>query len=350
MILLILEGEDIMAKTRKVRKKKKKKKRLAKQRAQKRKGQQKKAERYKQEDNIPYVPMPGISEIDPPPGFRPVSSSQAILEYAKPVVSLHEKGELKDLNDALNLSMLLWNFSIDQENPDMDSDQDREEIIKQIKSILKLNTQESTEFLDMMVKRKKYLFPKKIQSENPMIMFIRKETSYLITKFDYDSLNVSEEPYPLDSADERLVQAIKQIDKDIEEPLDYEEYEDNYFEMEEKCREGFKKWLTFKGVDKYSEDFSSNIQIYLNFIYRYMLVDSINLKTVSGMYIEEFFADHLLRKVMVEPTEYVQWPPAMKLFYDFLHEIGYLERPEKFIKLIDEFEPKFLKILRKRYS
>ena len=78
--------------------------------------------------------------------------------------------------------------------------------------------------------------------------------------------------------------------------------------------------------------------------------DNINLKTVSSIYIEEFFIDHLLRKVLVEPHEYTEWPPALKLFYNFLYEIGYLERLEKIIKLLDGIEPNFIGVLRKRYS
>ena len=36
--------------------------------------------------------------------------------------------------------------------------------------------------------------------------------------------------------------------------------------------------------------------------------------------LEEFFMDWLMRKVMVKPPEYTQWPPALRLFYRFLAE------------------------------
>jgi len=52
---------------------------------------------------------------------------------------------------------------------------------------------------------------------------------------------------------------------------------------------------------------------------------------------------------MVDPNEYVQWPPAMKLFYTFLYEKGYLEDPEPFIQLVDEIEPHFIDLLRKTF-
>ncbi len=75
-----------------------------------------------------------------------------------------------------------------------------------------------------------------------------------------------------------------------------------------------------------------------------------HLKTVLPIYIEEFFVDHVLRKVIVEPHEYIKWPPALKLFYNCLYEIGYMENPERVIRLLDEIEPHFIGILRDRYS
>ena len=140
------------------------------------------------------------------------------------------------------------------------------------------------------------------------------------------------------------------MDHYIAKGVEYKEWEDHYFSMEEKCEDRFEKWLNIKGVGQYSEDFPSHIKVYLSFIYCYMHSDNINLKTVSSIYIEEFFVDHLLRKVMVEPNEYIEWPPALKLFYNFLYEIGYLENSEKIIKLLGRNEAPFIEILRKRYS
>ena len=78
--------------------------------------------------------------------------------------------------------------------------------------------------------------------------------------------------------------------------------------------------------------------------------DEINIKTVMAIYMEEFFVDFVLRKVSVEPHEYIEWPPAIRLFYMFLDEIGYLKSPEKIIKFIDQVEPLFIKIIKERYS
>ncbi|MBW2054219.1 MAG: hypothetical protein JRF62_10610 [Deltaproteobacteria bacterium] len=71
---------------------------------------------------------------------------------------------------------------------------------------------------------------------------------------------------------------------------------------------------------------------------------------VPDIYFLEFFEDFLLRKMMVEPMEYVYGPPALKLFYRFLHEKGYLDNPEDMIRKIDKLEPYFIEVLRKQFS
>lgn len=328
--------------------KKKKKKVIVKKRAQAKVKKQKKAKSHRSTPNVQYIKRPAISEIDAPSGFRAVSMSQAMVEYTKPIIDFVEKGIVKDPNDAFQLAMPLWNYNLSQKHRDFKFN--KKYIIMQIGKILKLNAQESAEFFDMMIQRKEYLFPDEIQPDNPMTMFVRKEEHYLIPEFNYNSLSISKESYLPDDEDERLVQLINQMDKYIAEGLEYDEWEDHYFLMEEKCKERFEKWLLFKGVKEYSKDFPFYIEIYLNFIYRYMHEDDINLKTVLPIYIEEFFVDHVLRKVTVEPHKYIEWPPALKLFCNFLCEIGYLKSPEKITKLLDRIEPLFIEILRDRYS
>ncbi|MFO7889239.1 MAG: hypothetical protein R6V04_02755 [bacterium] len=330
------------------KKKKKKKKAVAKKRAQAKVKKKKKAKSTNSISNVQYIERPAISEIEAPSGFRAVSASQGMIEFAQPVMDFVERGVVKDPNDAFQLVIPIWNYSLSQNNCDIKPS--KTNIIKQIRNTLKLNDKESAEFFDMMIQRKEYLFPDNIQPDNPMTMFIRQEEHNVISKFNYDSLNLSEEPYLPDKEDEKLIQLFNQLDNYISEGVEYDEWEDHYFSMEEKCKKCYKKWLIFKGVEEYSKDFPFYIEIYLNFIYRYMHKDDINLKTVLPVYIEEFFVDHILRKVIIEPQEYIMWPPALKLFYNFLYEIGYLNRPEKIIKLVDGIEPQFINILRDRES
>jgi len=330
--------------------KKKKKKVIAKRKSQVKAKQQKRAKikSRKSTPNIQFVKRAAISDIATPPGFRAVSMSQGMMEYAKPIMDYVEKGIVDDPDKAFQLVMPLWNYDISMEENDFTIN--KKDIIKQIGKNLKINSKQSTELFEMMIQRKRDLFPKEIQPDNPMTMFIKQEEHYLISTFNYDSLKISEEIYTPGKKDEQLIELIDQMDEYIAEDTDYMEWEEFYFELEEKCKERFEKWLIFKGVKEYSEAFPYNVEIYLNFIYRYMHEDEINLKTVTPIYIEEFFVDHVLRKVMVEPHEYIEWPPALKLFYNFLNEIGYLERPQTIIKLLDKIEPVFIKILQTRYS
>ncbi len=330
--------------------KKRKKKEIAKRRAQAKgkKRQKEKVRSHRSKSDVQFINRPVKSEISVPDGFRAVSMSQGTMEYSKPIMDFVEKGIVKDPNDALQLAMLLWNYHLSQKRDNLDNI--KKDIIKQIRKTLKMNAQESAEFFDMMIQRKDHLFPTDIQPDNPMTMYIRKEEHCPITEFNYESLNITEEPYLLDDEDKNLVQLISQMDKYIAESVVYDEWEDHYLSMEEKCKERFEKWLVVKGLKEYCEDFPMYIEIYLNFIYRYMHDDKINLQTVLPIYIEEFFVDYVLRKVTVEPAEYIEWPPALKLFYKFLYEIDYLEKPERIIKLLDRIEPHFIKILRKRYS
>ena len=156
--------------------------------------------------------------------------------------------------------------------------------------------------------------------------------------------------YSPDDKDIELIRLLNQMDDYISDNTPYDEWEDHYFKIEEKCRERYVSWLKFKGLDEFIKDFPHNVEVYLNFIYRYTHDDEINLKIIFPIYMQEFFSDYLLRKVLAEPYEYVQWPPALKLFYQFLQEIGYIEDIEKIIKLFDALEPYFINILKERYS
>lgn len=52
----------------------------------------------------------------------------------------------------------------------------------------------------------------------------------------------------------------------------------------------------------------------------------------------------------MEPHEHVDWPPALKLFYNFLYEKKYLEDIDFIIDIIDNLEPRFIDVLRNRFG
>lgn len=292
--------------------------------------------------------QPTISEIEAPPGFRTVSMSQAMMLYARPVMEYLDKGVVSDPNEALGVATALWNHEITQRRPDPAIDDNT--LIDLIATTLKMNDTEARDFFTMMLERKRYLLPAEIQPMSPLRMFVRKEKHYDVTGFDYESLNLSEEPYTPSDDDRELVRRIELVDKYIADDTDYGVWEDEYFKMQEHCKERFANWLEIKGAGVHSDGFPMHAGVYLNFIYAYMHDDYVDLKSVTFNYVEEFFADYLLRKVMLEPDEYVQSPPALKLFYRFLHDVRYLENPSRLVKLLDRMEPDFVAILQKRYS
>ena len=71
-------------------------------------------------------------------------------------------------------------------------------------------------------------------------------------------------------------------------------------------------------------------------------------REVSLEALAEFFLDYLLRKVMAKPPEYTQWPPALRLFYRFLSEKGYLDDPEPLIAGLYAIEPDFIALVQQR--
>lgn len=338
------------------KKKKKKKKAIAKQRTKAKKKRQKTAKKKQEQkrqanrERIQYVDTPAISEMRPPNGFRAVSISQAMIEYANPVMEYVEKGVVKDINKAMGIVTEMWNFQISDDTGDLPR-VDKKGLIKKIRRTLKMNAEEAASFLDMMLERKKHLLPDEIQPKgNLSRMYIRKDMSVLIAPFNYDSLNISDQDYTPEEADKEMVASLEEMDRYIAERKDYDVWESHFLEMADLVEERFFNWLEFKGVAEYGDDFTFNINVYLNFIYRYGHDEPITLKTVKLVYLQEFFADHVLRKATVEPHRYPTWPPAMKMFYRFLEDVGYMDDAGQPIAKIDEMEPIFIEILRKMYS
>jgi hypothetical protein len=116
--------------------------------------------------------------------------------------------------------------------------------------------------------------------------------------------------------------------------------------MEELCCERYHHWLQAKGVpETYRHHFPFCLKTYLSFIYQY---DAGKLKDVSLQALEEFLMDYLLRKVMAKPPEYTRWPPALRLFYRFLSEKGYLDDPERMMARLNSIEPAFIALVKRR--
>ena len=299
--------------------------------------------------NVEFTEVPAFSEIQPPPGFRVVSNSQAMMEYAQPVLEASESQDINELNERLQIAMRLWNYSIAGELVTGPRPSEKE-LVHNIGKVLKTSNQEAGEFFKKMIERKSFLFPEELQRRGFPFMFMRKEMSHLITPFDQGRLNLSDEPVSPDEEDRKFVNNIKKLDLFIIRRVEYDEYEDLFTTVRESCKEVFDRWLTAKGVEEPREEIVWFPEVLCNFVYGYLHDDTFVLKSIPPSYFEIFFSDFILRKLAIEPHLYTYVPVSLKLFYKFLGEKKYLENPMPFMTLIDNIEPLFLEILRERFG
>jgi len=300
---------------------------------------------------VHFIERPAISDIVAPKGFVTIAASQAIMEYAKPLMG-KDSTDINDLNAKLELASSLWNLSISKQKDDQQEYLRWMEKVKtSAANVLKVDEQERDRIIHEMIERYSYLFPEDIQpAPSSMFMYMRKDLSYLIVPFDYNRIKFKvKETIPPDAEDRKLVHKIKELDGHILKGSDYDKYEKLSFSVEDDCQKLFERWLIAKGLEGKPTEYSSCLSLYITFIYRYVHDEPVLLKAVPEGYIIEFFEDFLLRKVICKPFEFLYWPPALKLFYKFLIEKGYMEN-EFILGMLDAIEPHFLKILQKRYN
>src|SRR4029450_2486701 len=84
--------------------------------------------------------MPFGSEPDVPQGFRPMSMTQALLEYAAPIMAYVEDGTVQDPNDALQIGVQLWNFTLPK--VPVPQKPSRRAIVDHIRTTLQLDREE----------------------------------------------------------------------------------------------------------------------------------------------------------------------------------------------------------------
>ncbi|MEW5946443.1 MAG: hypothetical protein AB1742_09615 [bacterium] len=224
-------------------------------------------------------------------------------------------------------------------------------IVKSLSKSTKLDKREAEAFLNVMAERYTFLFPPEMKDRfGPFFMIMRNETPAEVKPFDYSKIQISGDPVPPRDGDIEMVRKINQLDRRKESFEEYDEWENLFHELIELCPERFSKWLQEKKASDEMFFFPHCIHVYISFIYGYMHEDVVTLKRLPKIYVREFFEDHLLRKENVEPQEYTNWPPALKYFYVFLHEMDYIEDPGRYISRFDGFERPFLAHLQKRFG
>jgi len=299
--------------------------------------------------DVESMDMPSLGDIQAPPGFRVVSYSQAMMEYAGPVLEASESQDINALNERMQIAMKMWNYGIAGElvtGPRTP----KEEIIRDISKVLKINNQQAAEFFKEMIEWKSLLFPEELQQRGVPFMVMRKEVSHIIAPFDLGRINFLEEPIPPDQKDTKFINILNKLDSFIMRRAEYDEYEDLFTQVMEGSTEIFDKWLIAKGVEESRQELGWFPETLCNFVYGYLHEDVFVLNSIPPGYLAVFFSDFVLRKVVIEPHMYTYIPASIKLFYTFLWEKEYLVNPVPVMYAIDEIEPHFIEILRKRFG
>lgn len=329
-------------------------KRRVKSKAQKQKKRQLKASSVRRADAMlddVWMPPPGSgARPETPDGFRLVSMGQAFMEFGKPIMAaIRKEDELENISEALQG---VWNYEITLGGGDEEKrESERSAVLRDLEGLLDVDRAGAEEWLEEMVERKRYLFPEDVQPKLSPMLFMRKTVSYLITPFDYNGLTLSEGVIPPDDDDFDAMRKIELVERYAEEEI-YEVWEDFFYPMVDAVKASYEKWLDRKGAIEWSQSFARDVELFLDFLYRYGYDEMVSLRTVPDSYFEEFFLDFLLRKLSAEPHEYVEYLPAIQYFFLYLGEKGYLERNEAEITAdaIRTMEDDFLDALREQFS
>ena len=163
------------------------------------------------EQQTTVVEQPPLSEIEPPEGFRTVSMSQAMMEYAQPLMVKTESEE--DLQNAYQAAMVLWNYSLAIQKDEKDSELAaiEKKILKNIEAGFNMDGVSARDFLEMMVTRYAHLFPDEIQPRGAPFKFIRKELSYLIRPIEENRIQLSHDPVAPDDQESRLLADLRRL-------------------------------------------------------------------------------------------------------------------------------------------
>jgi hypothetical protein len=302
---------------------------------------------------VQVVRRPGISEMGAPEGFRAIGMAQAMMEYAKPLDEYYgmEPQNIDDLNSRMKLSMLLWNHALDEEKGEERSAQ-KSEVVKALSDAFGMNREDAEALRVRMVARRSWLFPEDVQPEERTspVMIMRKESRAEIEPFAYDRLRPTNEEVPADAADRALIEKIKKLDRFMENEADYDEFEKLLTETKGEAEKRYKHWLTERGFPVEFVGLSGCIFVYFDFVYGYMHDHVVTMKTITLNYLTEFFEDFLIRKVYGDPQEYVEWPPAIKLFYLFLKDKGYMEDIDSITSMINALELSLMNVLKKQFA
>ena len=130
---------------------KKKKKGIEKRRSKSRERRKKKrvSKLVKSRQEPQAIPRLGLPYMGAPEGFRSISMSQAMMEYAKPIMEYAEEDD-KGFEEALQIGMGLWNYALSVEKGEEDKKFGKD-ILKALQKGLRLDRDEARFFFSKMI-------------------------------------------------------------------------------------------------------------------------------------------------------------------------------------------------------
>lgn len=291
-----------------------------------------------------------LAGMEAPEGFRTVATSQAVMAYAAPLTE--KAGTEQQLQAAFQAAMGCWNYSLAVQEGDRQRERELEaELLSTLQARFDMEETAAREFLAMMAARYDHMFPEAIQPRGTPYTFMRKEAAHPIRPIAEGRLVLDPAPVPLAPQEERLFRDLRALDALVAEEADWEAVEGRFTALKDPLRDAFQGWLTAKGLEEsLAAELAGCIFIWLDFVYAYDHEEDTRLAAVPASSWQEFFLDFLLRKMVVDPPEYVTWPPALKLFYRYLHDRGHLEDPQTVERSIERMEPDFYEFLERQFA
>ncbi|GAK49344.1 hypothetical protein U14_00566 [Candidatus Moduliflexus flocculans] len=284
---------------------------------------------------------PPLHNIYPPEGFRIVPFMDALMTMAEPLRELDRDESEKATERLMSVIRDIWNFML----PNTPAHQKKlaDELVEQLCDTYHLDETDAEALLDEIVERKAYLLPDDIQPGDPRILFIRKERDVQIVAIADAQITFQQSALPATPEDGAMLQQLQRLDAMLADGEDFDRWESLYFEVERACGERYFEWLKAKGVqEEYNNAFPYCIEIFLNFVYRH---NAGTLEILQYHELEDFLLYHLVREVEIRPEDYVLWLPAIRFFYRFLGEKGYMREPQPMIQMVNAIESNFLKFL-----
>jgi hypothetical protein len=326
------------------------KKKINQNRAKAKQKQDAKRKQKKVFKNVQVIHRPALSNIQAPEGFKAVSNSQAMMYYAEPVISKNKisgEGNITGLNAAFKVAVSIWNFTNTLiPRSDEEKRNEKSQILELINETLDLEGASPEDFFEIMLQRKNNLFPEEVQPKDaPMYVFQRKIDTFQIEAFDMSKLQIPENRNVEIADSKALLEKLSKLEKSISEEADYDDYEELLFELKKDIIKAFTDWQKAWNIEEIDlENFLFAIEMYFDFTYAYMHEDITSFHKMKERYIEEFFLDFAIRKVMQEASAFPSWTAAIIVFYEFLVDLIYLDKKQakKIQQYVKDVEPRFL--------